>query len=485
MTKRRVQTRRRAHSPFYGLRRVPQAYAPRYARARVIPLAPALVLAAGATIAAGSPLIPPPLRPLIADKATRLSAEVNDRSQKLFFDQPGLDTLVVRSAARVAGQVARAGRAWLCLQARLGRPQNAARAAEMIPLLPSRGYDALMTLILTMGTATGLLRGGPVSSRVIYDSARDGMRMPHVSGETRKPQVRHLRPPKTLGDMASDIDDLYWAMMRGQCVKVTRVGQGRHRRWIMALPGTDHFGLPSNPNPADIESNVREALGLPSGIRIGVLSALHAAMDADGIPLEQRSRERVFIAGHSQGGMIGVAFASENPEEAGVNVVGLLTMGAPARRRRIRPDVTMIAIEHDQDVVPSMDGAPGRAPDHRVVVGRRLVRPRHFPLNYAHSSSTYNETVHLLDRKVDIAPWGRLGEAARKLREFFPERDEESRVTIHEVWQEVLEPTQADTWDTFISLDRPEWEPVEYDLEWAPGGGAMKPEHMEGGKNNG
>ena len=86
----------------------------------------------------------------------------------------------------------------------------------------------------------------------------------------------------------------------------------------------------------------------------------------------------------------------------------------------MRPDVVTVAVTHDQDVMPSLDGSPDRAPDRRVTVGRSLVRPRTRPLYYAHSSSTYTETVRLLERKVRVTPWGRLASAMAALQDFLP-----------------------------------------------------------------
>ncbi len=466
--------RKPRRSPFYAPRRVPHAFAPAWARVRLAPLIPSLALAGAATLVADSPALPEALRPLVGEKADRWGDGINQKSQRLFFDEPGLDTLLIRGLSRWSRALSRAGRLWLRAVIAAGADQDG-RAATLLPLIPTRGYDSLMTWMLTAGTAVGLIRGGRVHVAAFLDDGHDaGPFLPVPEGHP-VPKVHRLMPPRTLGDMAADIDDLYWAGTHGQAVKITRVGPGGEagsgasgRRWLVALPGTDHLDLPSTPNPADTESNIREVLGLPSAMRVGMVMALHRAMAADGIPPRHWAREQVFICGHSQGGMVAVALAALDPAEAGADVRAILSMGSPARRFRIRPDVTMVAVEHDQDVIPSFDGSPARAPDQRVTVGRRLVRPRREPLYYAHSSTTYNETVRRLERKVAIAPWGRLARAVGRLQSFLPTSDEPTRVWVFDVWQEVLRPTKADTWDTFIQLDRSDREPVECSTDWTP-----------------
>ncbi len=258
-------------------------------------------------------------------------------------------------------------------------------------------------------------------------------------------------------------------MTKGQTLKITRVGQDDRRRWILSLPGTAHMDFTSTANPADMEANIREMLGLASGIRVGAVAALHQAMRLDGVAEDALAKEPVLVCGHSQGGLIGVVLGSMDPTEAGVNVMGVLGSGAPARRIRMRPDVAMLAVAHDQDVVPSMDGSPDRAPDQRVRIGRKLVRPRKDPLYYAHSSATYTETVRQLERKVAVAPFGRVARTVRKLQDFLPTEGEPTRVTFYEVWQELVEPAESSRFDTFLKLDiDTSYEAVDYGSDYAP-----------------
>ncbi|WP_175578453.1 alpha/beta hydrolase [Actinomyces culturomici] len=462
---------RRRRPRIYAQRRVPQSYPPAYVRAKLVPLVPALASIGALGLAAELPFLPESWRESAKARASRMGADASERSQRIFFDQPGLDTLFVRGLAGAAGAVSRAGAAVLRARIALdpeGRTKAGERAARMLPLIPPRAYDALMTSMLTVSTAVGAMRGGAVHAHLLRDSADEPAAKPARKGRP-KAQLRRVKAPRTLGDLCADIDDMYWSMTAGTTVKITRVGEGAARRWLVSLPGTAHMDFETDENPADMESNIREMIGLESAMRVGVVAAIHDAMARDGVAKEDFAKEPVLMCGHSQGGIVAVALASMPPEKAGVDVQAILAEGAPARRIRIRPDVEMVSVAHDQDVIPSMDGTPARSPDRRVVVGRSLVRPKKSPLYYAHSSATYTETVRHLERKVRVAPWGRLASAVAALTDYLPQADEETRVLFYEVWQEVLEPTRRDTFDAFVALDRADdFQPVEYASAWSP-----------------
>lgn len=460
-------------SEYYGARRVPQAFPPTHLRLRLLPLMPGIAASAVLSgLAQEARMLPEDLRDLARDRSEALGSRILEDAQRIFFDEPGLDTLLMRAASGLARRVTDAGRAYLRTRMLMGLDRSG-RAARMLPLLPRPGYDSAMMSIMAVGTALGRFRGGAVHVRAFDDSGiapPDGPRLPVPSGHPT-PAVRRFEAPESLGDMAADIDDLYWAMSYGQSLKVTRVGdpaRGGRRRWLISIPGTDHWNLKSTPNPADLEANVREVLNVPSAVRIGVVRALHAAMRADGVPPEQWEREPVLAAGHSQGGMVATALASADPHDVGVDVTGVLAMGAPSRRLRIRDDVVMVAVAHDQDVVPSFDGTPARAADRRVTITRRLVRPRQGPLYYAHASTTYTETVRQIERRASVAHWGRADRAISRLREYLPRPGEPTRVWMFDVWQDILEPNRGSTWDSYVALDRPSWEPAAFAAEWAP-----------------
>lgn len=427
-----VTSRRRRHVPaYYGARRVPETMWIVDGLDVLAPLIAAVGINTVVALVGEKVPLPPDISARIRLFARQQGEDIIEESQRRFFDNPGLDTLVIQAGSRVASGLTRVGRVYLRGRIWLGLdPMGVAR--ETLPLVPSRGYESFMASYLAIATAIGWFRGGKVEAHPWFAG---GNKLELPPGH-QEPKLHRLDPPKDLVDMAADIDDMYWAEATGQVVKITRVGEGQLRRWLISLPGTDHVDPHSTPNPADSETNVREMLGLRSSIHVGVFKALRDAMAREGVPLRDMPREPVVFMGHSQGGMVALSFLGKHPRE--VNVRAVITMGTPGRRVQIPRDVAALALEHDQDVVPSMDGRPRRQTNDRVVVGRRLNRPRSGALFYAHSSATYTETMQLTQRRARLAPGSKIGRVVSRIEPYFPKDGESSTVYVYEMVQEIL-----------------------------------------------
>ncbi len=454
---------------YYPLRRLPHAVPKVRLWSRLLPLSVPVARSAAATALAA---LVPGEGPL-AQRATEHARQVGDRAaqeiQHTFFAEPGLDTLTVRVLSRVGSGMTRAARLYLTTQVLLGRDPTG-RRRRSLRLLPDLGYDALMMAGLAAGGALGYFKldhfnDKSVRSYLWWDSADPArwVRRDLPPGHTY-PQVRRFDPPRTLADTAADIDDMYWANAYGQPIKITRVGEGEQRRWIVALPGTDH-GVTAQPNPADLAANMAEELNLPSTYRLGVIQTIKSAMAMEGLDAAQMVGERVLIAGHSQGGIIGVALAAADPEEVGFTVDRVLTFGSPTRRFRLRPDVMLAGVEHAQDIIPALDGTPGRDPDQRVTFRRKLVPTRRGPLFYAHSSATYTETTRRLEREAAVTQWGEPTRVVEGLQAYLPRPGEDTRVFHFYTWQDLEEDvgTQSE-WEEHLEVDPAyRWRPVSYD----------------------
>lgn len=448
---------------YYPLRRVPQDVPRSELWKQIAPLGWPLIRSSLWSLVAAT--IPRNLvaKELLDEKAGRVGNEAVEKAQRIYFTRPGLDTLTIRSLTRLGKKGARAVQNAMIARISLGLDKSG-EMRKQLPLLPRTGYDSLMVALLSVGTALGYFRGGPVKSLVWWDSADPDPRQRRKLPKGHPyPSARRFEAPQSLSDLSADIDDLYWAEAHGLAIKVTRVGDGESRRWLVSLPGTDHMEPESQSNPADIESNIREELNMPSAARLGVIAAIRSAMYADGISPSEMVKERVLLAGHSQGGIVAVALAAADPREVGFNVDAVITMGAPARRLRVREDVKMLALEHDQDVIPSFDGTPRREADQRIVVKRKLHIPKRNPLFYAHSSSTYTETLLGAEVRNSVAKWGRASAVIEALQEYLPKPGEETRITQHYAWQELVEPQRRSAFDAYVDI-RPsnDWEPVSF-----------------------
>ncbi|MDO5728630.1 MAG: alpha/beta hydrolase [Actinomycetaceae bacterium] len=446
---------RRTYPMYYGARRVPETMWLFDAVDVLAPVVTALGRNIALSLVAEHVPFPPSVRSALQARARSDGTALVEQAQRTFFDEPGLDTLVVQAACRAAMGLTALGRGYLHARIKLKLDPRGI-AAETLPLVPRRGYESLMASYLAIGTAVGWFRGGRVHVRPVV---KNGERI--EGQESTRLNIRRLGAPHTLADMAADIDDLYWAKACGAAVKITAVGTGASRRWIVSVPGTDHADPQSTPNPADTETNVREMLGLPSAMRLGLVSAIHHAMRSEGVSERNLNREPVLIMGHSQGGVVGLALLERHPRQ--LNVRGVVTLGTPGRRLRVPRDVTVIAVEHDQDIVPSLDARPRRGTTDRIVIGRFLNRPRVGPLYYAHSSATYTETVELIERRAGVAPYGRTGRAVRFLSEFFAEEEDAHVVYIYEIWQDIVTcsaPAIEDSVDFLSDVLTPEDLPI-------------------------
>ncbi len=448
---------------YYPLRRLPQTAGAFYLRRRVLPVLPAFAMSYAISLAARMVPAWSPWKKALEETSETRADRALDRMQDVFFKEPGLDVLLVRELTRAGWVLARTARLRLWLHAALGLDKEGV-ATRNLKRIPRLAYDTVMLTGLAVGKSLGYFRGGQVHSVLWWDS--DGPVEPLPDGHPQ-PQVRRFEPPRTLGDLSADIDDLYWASAYGQGIKITSVGEGPNLRWLVSIPGTDHSEPESQANTADVESNMREEVNIPSSMRAGVLHAIHQAMERRGVSAEDRLNQRVLLAGHSQGGIIAAALASEDPADIGFRVTGVLSMGSPSRRHKIRPDVQMLALEHLQDVVPAMDGTPRMIADQRVVVQRSLTKPRIGSLYYAHSSSTYTDTLRQVERRAQVTRWGRQSQVVAALREYLPGEGEPTRVTHHYVWQDIVDSHASTAWSEFLELNRREWQPVTYGDELA------------------
>lgn len=412
------------------------------------PLVGALSVHMAVRLLAENTSLPASVREGLRQFSAQHGEAILEDAQRRFFDNPGLDTLLVQALARVWRIPVGLGRAYLHSKILLGLDHTGS-ARESLGLVPKHDFEALMASYLAIGTALGWFRGGPVSVNLWY---RDG-EFYELPGEEPDILPSRLEAPRSISDMAADIDDLYWVEAEGQPVKITRVGEGQRRRWLISLPGTDHMDPNSTRNPADPETNTREVLGLDSAMRQGVVAALRHAMASEGVSERDMPCEPVVVMGHSQGGMVALSLADRYPRE--VNVRAVITLGTPGRRLRVSRDVAALAVEHDQDVVPSMDGRPRRGTNDRVVVGRHLIRPRTGALFYAHSSSTYTETIGLIERRARISPESRIGRVFARIEPYMAREGEPASVYIYEVVQELLDgtaPRLLDTMEMFAQM---------------------------------
>lgn len=174
------------------------------------------------------------------------------------------------------------------------------------------------------------------------------------------------RASATAADVLGDVRDLYPAAGGAAgTVGIERIVRpDRSVSWVVAIPGTQSGGLGWGANPMDMDTNLRLMAGLANdGTRL-VLRALAQA----GVP----TAEPILLAGHSQGGMVAMALAGSAAFTARYSVAAVLTAGSPVAAQVVPSSIPVLHLEHRQDLVPALDGAPSPTGVNRTTAVRDL-----------------------------------------------------------------------------------------------------------------
>ena len=207
---------------------------------------------------------------------------------------------------------------------------------------------------------------------------------------------RPVRQPRSLTELADRLPD--GASPEGQ-VRVERYDGAGGTRWIVYIAGTVTFARDSGSEPFDLASNLLGVGHRPSDSQRAVLQAMQQA----GVGRD----EPVLFVGHSQGALNAVRLA----EDSGYRAGGVVQFGGPTEQIALPADVPVLAVEHDQDLVPVLGGvaAGGAAGLNRVVVRRSLPdggrAPGLNPWFPSHEMANYRETL----REAEVSGSPTLG----------------------------------------------------------------------------
>ena len=158
----------------------------------------------------------------------------------------------------------------------------------------------------------------------------------------------HTRPP-------ADVAELYdreAAQHRGVDSGQVRIEEVRSpdgtTRYIVYVPATTDWSPVPGENTTDLTTNVEGMAGNDTVMREMVRRAIADA----GIPDDAE----VMLVGYSQGGITAGSLAADPAFLADVNVTALVTVGAPVSDFPIDEGIDVLSIEHEQDLVPDLDG---------------------------------------------------------------------------------------------------------------------------------
>lgn len=185
-------------------------------------------------------------------------------------------------------------------------------------------------------------------------------------GERGARVVVHPVAPRWSGSSLAGPGDLVAAgeALGGGRVRVLEVaGPGGRSSWVVVVPGTQSWDPRAGADPFDVTTDVRAVTGEVTLAAAGVTAALDRARGASP---RARPDDPVLLVGHSQGGILAAALASDAGFRRGHHVTHVLTTGAPVGVFALPADVRVLSVEHRDDPVPRLDLTPN------AVGGRHL-----------------------------------------------------------------------------------------------------------------
>ncbi|GAA1743738.1 hypothetical protein [Aeromicrobium alkaliterrae] len=168
--------------------------------------------------------------------------------------------------------------------------------------------------------------------------------------------------------------------------------------YVVQVPGTQDWSTQRGDNPVDLTTNVALMAGDDTVMADLVADAMREAGIPPGAP--------VMLTGHSQGGITAMTMAADPDLRAEFNVTSVVTGGSPVGRVDVPDGVTVLSLEHTQDVVPMLDGADNPDRPEWTTVRRELsdaegsVDGQRGP-GGAHSVPNYASTGALVDGSDD------------------------------------------------------------------------------------
>ena len=212
-------------------------------------------------------------------------------------------------------------------------------------------------------------------------------------------------PPRSVADIFEQQGTLGREENHGQ-IQVTKVvDENGNESFIVQVPGTQDWSPIRSGNPVDLTTNVQ----LMSGEQPLLQEQVAAAMRKAGVD----PGEPVMLTGHSQGGIACASMASDPSFTSEFNVRSIVTGGSPIARFDIPPDVSVLALEHDQDPVPMLEGRENPDRPNWVTVERDVSGdPGVNAPGAAHGTNVYSDTGVQIDSSKDpsVLAWQRQNE---------------------------------------------------------------------------
>ena len=147
--------------------------------------------------------------------------------------------------------------------------------------------------------------------------------------------------------------------------------------WVVVVPGTQEWSPRAGANPFDLTSDVRALTGDVTVAAAGAAAALDLVRSRAGS--RSTPGDPVVLVGHSQGGILAAALASDPGFTSRHRVSHVVTSGSPVGLFPVPATTRVLSVERGDDPVPRLDLSPN--PDralvgHRAHPGARAARRR-------------------------------------------------------------------------------------------------------------
>lgn len=252
-----------------------------------------------------------------------------------------------------------------------------------LPGWPPQDVQELAGVVSSAGAVSPLFVAGPVEVRRVVTSSPPGV--PARQGVTGA--LERLAPysgPEAAGHPR---------------LRVERVRRPEGTVWSVYIPPTQTWRVDGGPNPFDGSTNIRAAAGRPTAAGKAVTEALRRS----GV----KAGERVMLAGYSQGGLIAVQLACDPAFRDEFSVTAVLSAGSPVAGFDVPSDVQVLSLEHEQDLIPTLDDGRNADRSNWTTVRRDLGEGVVVDAFSGHRLDYYLQTAGAVDATTDdsVVAW--------------------------------------------------------------------------------
>ena len=126
--------------------------------------------------------------------------------------------------------------------------------------------------------------------------------------------------------------------------------------WVVVVPGTQEWSPRAGANPFDLTSDVRAVTGDATVAAAGAAAALDLVRSR--AVSRSTPGDPVVLVGHSQGGILAAALASDPGFTSRHRVSHVVTSGSPVGLFPVPATTRVLSVEHGDDPVPRLDLSP-------------------------------------------------------------------------------------------------------------------------------